>query len=66
MDRVVYSISVPVETKVRLKLLAMVNNITMSKMIERIVNELWEKDQSVVSSNIYTKAITKEFRRLAK
>jgi predicted DNA-binding protein len=65
-ESVVFSIRLRIEDKVRLKLLALAHNTTMSNLLHELISEIWEKEGEVMSSNIYTKAASKEFRRLIK
>lgn len=65
-DYITFSIRVPIEDRVRLKLLALHNNTTMSNFLHNLISDHWSKVETEVDSNIYSRAANKEFRRLLK
>jgi len=61
---VTFSIRVPIETKVKLKLLSAAKNTTISKLLERLINDDWEKEGDILSSPKFAHIAGKEIKRI--
>lgn len=62
----IFSVRVPVETKVRLKLLAIANKTTVSLYLHNLISREWEKesDRAITVSDDLTRSLGKQVKNL--
>ena len=59
-----FSIRVPAVTRVKLRLLAISRNTTMSKLLDQMIAETWEKEQDTLVFQKITYKANKEVKKL--
>ena len=61
---ITFSIRVPIETRAKLKILSAANHVTISRLLDDLISERWEKQGNSLGSMSIMHTASKELRKL--
>ena len=62
--RIQHQITLPIDTKLKLHLLGLSKSMSMSLLVEQLVNELWEREKDMVAKVVDEVSAKKELEKV--